>query len=189
MSSQTAADAPVGYPHELTEQALLDDGTSVMFRAILPADRDRLERLFHRLSPEALYRRFFTPVPRPRPAMLDYLVTVDYRNRLAIVAVIDDEVVGVARFDRLAAPVHPGDAEAAVIVEDARQGRGLGTRLLWRLSAAARARGVSAFVAGILAENRPMLGLLRVLGQDVQSGFDRGEYEIRVVLDRVPGIA
>lgn len=189
MSRETRAGAPARYPHELTEQALLDDGTQVVFRAILPEDRDRLERLFHRLSPEALYRRFFTPVPRPRPEMLDYLVTVDYVNRFAIVAVIEDEVVGVARFDRLMAPARPGDAEAAVIVEDAWQGRGLGTRLLWRLSGAARTRGVGAFVAGILAENRPMLGLLRVLSQEVEVGLDDGEYQIRVVLDRVPGIA
>lgn len=189
MSHDTPIDIPVGYPHELTEQALLDDGTEVVFRAILPEDRDRLERLFHRLSPEALYRRFFTPVPRPNPAMLDYLVTVDYVNRLAIVAVIADEVVGVARLDLLAAPARPGDAEAAVIVEDAWQGRGLGTRLLWRLSAAARTRGVGAFVAGVLAENRPMLGLLRVLGQAVEIGLDGGEYQIRVVLERVPGVA
>jgi len=76
-----------------------------------------------------------------------------------------------------------------VIVEDAWQGRGLGTRLLWRLSAAARTRGVGAFVAGVLAENRPMLGLLRVLGQAVEIGLDGGEYQIRVVLERVPGVA
>jgi hypothetical protein len=34
-----------------------------------------------------------------------------------------------------------------------------------------------------------MLGLLRVLGQAVEIGLDGGEYQIRVVLERVPGVA
>ncbi len=182
------APRPAGYPDELTEVALLDDGTAVEFRAIAPDDAPRLERLFWRLSPESLYRRFFTPMTHPRPEMLVRLTTVDYVDRLALVAVVADEVVGVARYDRLAAVappglrVDPGEAEAAVIVEDAWQGRGIATRLLWRLSAAARARGVTAFVAEVLAENRPMMGLLRVLSPDVEVSLSGREYTVRLPL-------
>ena len=186
---------PPGYPHELTEVALLDDGTPVEFRAILPSDDVRLERLFHRLSPQSLYLRFFAPVPRPQPAMIRRLVEVDYRDRLALVAVVDDEIIGVARFDRLAplAPaalkVDPGEAEAAVIVEDAWQGRGIATRLLWRLSAAAVARGVDTFTASVLAQNSKMLGLLRIIGDDVEFEPSGGEYQVRMRLAgvRKPG--
>jgi RimJ/RimL family protein N-acetyltransferase len=179
---------PTNYPHELTEVALLDDGTPVEFRAILPGDDARLERLFHRLSPESLYLRFFAPVPRPQPAMIRRLCDVDYHDRLAIVAVVDEEIVGVARFDRLAAVVpaavkaDPGEAEAAVIVEDAWQGRGIATRLLWRLSAAGVARGLHTFTASVLAQNRAMIGLLHVIGQDVEITPSGGEYEVRMHL-------
>ena len=182
------ASAPPGYPHELTEVAMLDDGTRVCFRAIRPDDADRLERLFYRLSPQSLYLRFFSPMPRPNLAMIRRLVTVDYRDRMALVAQIADEVVGVARYDRLAAVapaalgVDPTEAEAAVIVEDAWQGRGIATRLLWRLSAAAAARGIATFTASVLAENRPMMGLLRVLGQDVESELQGSEYQVRLRL-------
>lgn len=187
MVEQTEIDQPPGYPDDLTEVALLDDGSEVCFRAIHPGDAARLERLFYRLSPEALYRRFFAPIARPNHAAIERLVTVDYRDRLALVAVIADEIVGVARYDRLAAvlpdtTVDPGDAEAAVIVEDAWQGRGIATRLLWRLSAAAAARGIRTFTASILGDNRPMMGLLGVLAERVDLELADGEYQMRLQL-------
>ena len=179
---------PTGYPTELTELALLDDGTAVVFRAIRPDDEARLERLFYRLSPQSLYLRFFTPMPRHNPTMTHRLVTVDYVDRLAIVAEVDDEIIGVARYDRLAAvappalKVDPHEAEAAVIVEDAWQGRGIATRLLWRLSAAAVARGIETFTGTILGANRPMLGLLSVLGDTVERQLSGGEVVVKLQL-------
>jgi GNAT superfamily N-acetyltransferase len=184
-----AGDAPPpGYPHELTESALLDDGTPVVFRAIRPDDDERLARLFFRLSPESVYLRFFAPVPRPSAGMIRRLVTVDYVDRLAIVALADDEIVGVARYERLAAVApsalraDPGEAEAAVVVEDAWQGRGIATRLLWRLSAAAVDRGIHTFTGTVLAQNRPMMGLLHVLGHSVSTELDGSEYLVRLRL-------
>lgn len=182
---------PAGYPAELSEHAYLDDGTPVEFRAVRPDDKDRFERLFYRLSPQSLYLRFFAPVARPKPALLQRLTNVDYRDRLALVALIDDEVVGVARYDRLAPQVpagltiDPGEAEAAVIVEDAWQGHGIATRLLWRLSSAAVARGVTTFTGTILADNRRMVGLLPALGEDVQMELSGGEYTVRLRLPSV----
>jgi RimJ/RimL family protein N-acetyltransferase len=173
-------DYPPGYPFELVELAFLDDGTEVEFRPILPADTARLERMFYRLSPQTLYRRFFTPVHRPTASILSHLCNVDYRDRLALVAVIADEVVAVARFDRL--EDEGTEAEVAVTVEDAWQKRGLATRLLWRLSAAARARGIGIFVAGVMGENRPMMGLLRVLSDELETSFVDGHYEVRIGL-------
>lgn len=169
---------PPGYPPELVERSWLDDGVVVLFRPILPADRVRFERLFTRLSPETLYRRFMSPVTRIDQRLLDHLVTVDYRDRLAIVALIGDEVVGVARYDRTA----DGLAEVAVVVEDAWQGRGIGSRLLWRISAAARARGIEAFEAEVLGENRPMMGLLAVIAEDLEARVESGVYQVRLSL-------
>jgi predicted N-acetyltransferase YhbS len=170
---------PEGYPVDLAERAWLEDGSIAEFRPVRPDDVERFQRLFARLSPEALYQRFFTPVTRLRPSLLQRLVNVDYHDRLALLALIDDEVVGVARYDRL-----PGtrDAEAAVIVEDAWQGRGLGTRLLWRLVAAARERGIEAFTGYVLGENRRMMGLLTTLSEDVETVLEGGVYQFRMQL-------
>ena len=184
-----AAPDPADYPSELTEQAYLDDGTPVLFRAIRPSDDVLLERLFYRLSPASLYRRFFTAVPRPNPAMTRHLVNVDYTDRMALVAEIDGQIVGVARYDRVAAMappalrVDPTEAEAAVIVEDAWQGRGIATRLLWRLSAAAVARGITTFTAAVLGQNRPMMSLLNELGDTVEKKLSGGEYLVKLRLD------
>lgn len=169
---------PQGYPRELVEIAWLDDGVEVLFRPILPEDSVRYERLFTRLSPETLYRRFLTPIVRIDQRLLRRLVSVDYRMRLAIVAVIDDEIVGVARYDETG----PGVAEVALVVEDAWQGRGIGSRLLWRISAAARRYGLEAFEAEVLGENRPMMGLLHVLSENLESRIEDGLYIIRIDL-------
>jgi len=67
--------------------------------------------------------------------------------------------VGVARFVRLPAP--PAAAEAAVVVTDDFQNRGLGTLLAARLLAAARERGVRRVVCEVLAENEPVRRLIR----------------------------
>lgn len=171
-------DEPPGYPGELVERTWLDDGVAVLFRPILPEDRVRYERLFTRLSPETLYRRFMTPVPRIDERLLDHLVHVDYRDRLALVALVGDEIVGVARYDRTGDVV----AEVAVIVEDAWQGRGIGSRLLWRISAAARARAVDAFEAEVLGDNRPMMGLLAVIAEELETRVASGVYEVRMNL-------
>lgn len=172
---------PPGYPFELVEQAWLVDGVQVLFRPILPEDRVRYERLFTRLSPETLYRRFMTAVPRIDHRLLDHLVHVDYTRRLAIVALIGDEITGEARYDTL----RDGVAEVALVVEDAWQGRGIGSRLLWRISAAARARGIAVFEAEVLGENRPMMGLLHVLAEDLQTRMEDGVYLIEIELGKL----
>jgi RimJ/RimL family protein N-acetyltransferase len=52
----------------------------------------------------------------------------------------------------------PGTTEIAIVVEDGWQGRGLGALLLDALLA--EARGLRRFTADVLADNRPMQGVL-----------------------------
>ena len=129
------------------------------FRLIQAADEDRLGRLFYRLSPESVYRRFFTLYSTPPAGVLHKLADLDHDTRDAIVAVVDDEIVGVARYSVVA----PGVAEIAVVVEDAWQGHGLGRRLLTCVAALARVHGVHTLTATVLAENRPAIAMLRAV--------------------------
>lgn len=174
-------------PDDLAVVGVLPDGTTVPVRPIRPDDVERLARLFPRLSNESIYRRFLTPIPRPSRLLLAQLVRVDAVDHLALVAMAGDEIVGVVRYDRL--PGEARDADAAVLVEDAWQRRGLGRLLLERLAQAAVARGVRAFVAEVLSENRPMLALLGVLGSTVTMKPDGPTTQVRVNLDhwRQPG--
>jgi len=52
------------------------------------------------------------------------------------------------------------EAEMAIVVEDRWQARGVGTRLLYRLAADARSRGIEVFDCEILGENRAALRLI-----------------------------
>ena len=136
----------------------LRDGSQVELRPLERDDRQRLVRLFDRLSPETVYRRFLSPIQEPSEAGLDRLLDLDHREREAVAAMAGEEVIGVARYSRT-----PGtrSADLAVVVEDARQGRGLSRLLLERLAQLARLRGIDRFTATIHSENRPAIHVLR----------------------------
>jgi RimJ/RimL family protein N-acetyltransferase len=122
------------------------------------SDGEALLRLFYRLSPETIYRRFHSPVVRPEQAHPERLLDIDHFNREAVVAVVDGEIVGVARYFR-----QPGasSAELAVVVADDWQRQGVATRMVGGLAVLARSAGVERFTATIQPDNRPALALLR----------------------------
>jgi GNAT superfamily N-acetyltransferase len=136
----------------------------------------RFVRLWSRLSPETVYRRFHAPLRWLPEAMIRRLVDVDHDLREALVAVVHDEVVGVARYDR--SPVDRSSAAFAVVVEDAWQGRGVGRRLLTELTELAGSRGVHTFTASVQADNARMLRLIRVQFPEARSTVAWGVREI-----------
>jgi acetyltransferase len=146
------------------ETISLRDGSRVLVRPIRAQDKAALSEGFERLSDESRYKRFLSLLPQLRPMDLVYLTEVDHHDHEALVAFDcgTGRAVGVARYVRL--PTDAGTAEFAVTVVDEWQRRGLGTALLGRLSARARAEGVRRFTASVLGENREMLGLLEQLG-------------------------
>jgi GNAT superfamily N-acetyltransferase len=160
---------------------------NVALRVIRPDDAARLERLFYRLSPESVYRRFFTLYTHPPKAAMCKLVCVDHDTRDAMVAVVGDEIVGVGRY--AADPHEPGVAELAVVVDDAWQGHGLGSRLLACAAGLARLHGYRTLSAVVLADNAPAIRMLRSAFPEAEWRASGGEYELRIPLaarERVP---
>src|SRR3989440_6902881 len=104
--------APRGLPDDAVE---LIDGSRVTIRLIHAADAYALLRMFDRLSPESIYHRFFSPMPQPRRAALLHLTGLDNQLHEAMVAEVDAEIVGIARYDGRA---DEDDAAVAVIVAD-----------------------------------------------------------------------
>lgn len=93
---------------------------------------------------------------------IESLVTVDYSRDMAIAATTmlgGETLIGVARYVR-----DEDEAEFALVVADAWQGRGIGSRLLAKLAAVAHRRGIRHLYGEILATNLPMLELVRKLG-------------------------
>jgi RimJ/RimL family protein N-acetyltransferase len=156
----------------------VDDWTDrITIRPIRPDDVDRLRRLFFRLSPETILLRFFQPVREPSERMLHHFAEVDHDAREAIVAVDDDEIVAVARYDRADDGAH---AEVAILVEDAWQGHGLGKKLLRRLTRDAAEHGVTSLTATVLGENRRALLLAHRLAPGAHTHLEHGEWYVDV---------
>jgi len=159
---------------------VLADGGAVHLRPIEPDDADALQAFHGRLSEQTRYFRFFGPYPRVSPRDLRRFTVVDYDRRVAIVATIGRDIIGVARYETIG----PGTAEVAFVIEDAHQGRGLGPVMLQHLAAAARERGLTRFEADVLPTNRRMLGMFADAGYRMSRRFDEGT--VRVVFDIDP---
>ena len=152
-------------------------------RPVRPDDGPLFCRLWDRLSPETVYRRFHAPLRRP-PADAHRLVEVDHDLREALVAVVGGEVVGVARYDR--SPADPATADVAVVVEDAWQGVGIGRQLLAELTELAARRGVRALTADVQADNDRMVGLVRRLLPGAVLTPAHGVYAVQSPLTSAP---
>ena len=139
-----------GYPAHWEADVVLSDGGTAHLRPIVAADAERWSRFVAGLSAQTIYFRFFTENPLLGPAEREHYINVDYVGRVAFVALLGDEIVGIGRYDQV--PNTP-IAEVAFVVEDAQQRRGLGSILLEHLAAGARERGLQRFEAEVLTEN------------------------------------
>lgn len=148
----------------------------VATRPVQPDDLPRFARLWPRLSPETVYRRFHSPVHYLPPELVRRLVTVDHDRREALVATSGDEVIGVARYDR--SPTDPATAEVAVVVEDAWQGMGVGRQLLTELSELAASRGVHTLTAAVQEDNDRMVRMIRRLLPGSDFRVDQHVYSV-----------
>ena len=146
-----------------TELVMLADGSEVLVRLLRPED----EPLF-----VAAWSRLFTELDH-----IDHeaIGALDARTR---------EGVGVARYVRDAERPHV--AEAAVVVVDAWQGRGLGGKLLRRLCAHATENRIKVFTATLLAADDAMLTVFEQLGEVTRRGRFGATLELDVELPVEP---
>jgi acetyl coenzyme A synthetase (ADP forming)-like protein len=156
------------------EYALLRDGGQILIRPYLAEDHPAAEDFLNRLSDESRGLRFHSAGARVGTDTVDH-ATAGY----ALVAELADRIVALASYYRLRDPER---AEMAIAVDDAEQGRGIGTVLFEKLSRDARREGVHRFLALVLASNRNMIDLLRNLGFHLSRTFDHGEIEYDVEL-------
>ncbi|GAA2798583.1 bifunctional acetate--CoA ligase family protein/GNAT family N-acetyltransferase [Crossiella cryophila] len=197
MSESESEPDPYDYPRHWEADVVLSDGGTVHLRPITPDDAERLRAFHGRLSERTRYLRYFGPYPRIPDRDLKRFTTVDHQHRVALVALLGDEILAVGRFDRLSgtgkaalikSPVTAQSpdgevAEVAFVVEDPHQGRGLGSILLEHLTAAGREVGVRRFVAEVLAENRQMVRVFREAGYAVSRAFDEGVLHLEFAID------
>jgi acetyltransferase len=149
------------YPAALASTEELRDGSAMELRPIRPEDEKLLHDLAAHMTPDDLRLRFFTPVHGISHALAARLTQIDYDREMALVALSDQTVLGIARYfadpDRLS-------AEYAIAVRSDWHGRGVGYVLMNRLIAIARQYGIGELVGEVLRDNRPMLAMCRELG-------------------------
>ena len=148
---------------QASELVVLRDGSEVLVRPVRPEDKPLFVAGWAEMSDETVYRRFLQPRDALSVAELALFTELDHVDHEAIGALADGRGVGVARYVRDIERPHV--AEAAVVVVDAWQGRGLGGKLLRRLCARATENGIRVFTATLLASNEAMLSLLGSLGE------------------------
>src|SRR5215813_1517622 len=144
----------------------LKNGSKVMIRPARAADAGALQGLFHRLSQDDIYTRFFRRVRALSYRELQTLCNVNHETDVAFLAVTgpreNEKIIGSACYF-----LNPTNnlAEVAFMVAPEFQGAGLGTALQACLQEYAMSRNVRGFVFEILPRNTSMLRLAaRALG-------------------------
>ncbi|WP_347352636.1 GNAT family N-acetyltransferase [Intrasporangium sp.] len=145
----------------MIEQAGCLAGTSVV-RALTPGDTETVGQVVGRMSERSVYLRFHAGLGGGlKPRMAAALARVAPGSRAVLVADVDGVPVGLAHVARL---VDGSQAEVALAVADAWQGRGVGRHLAMAAAQVAHGWGVPCLVAVVLPEHRSLRGWLQRLG-------------------------
>lgn len=164
------------------QTVLLADGTEATVRALTRGDRGGVERLYAAATPADLYTRFFTVGTQavaphiahlfgPSGATLSYLLERDG----VLLGICDVEALDDER------------AEIAFLVAHEAHGLGVATLLLEHAAEEAAARGVTTFVADVLAMNHPMIEVFRDAGFDLQVRSEHGDVSVSMSTRRTAG--
>jgi acetyl coenzyme A synthetase (ADP forming)-like protein len=160
------------------EQLILRDGTLAQVHFAGPNDREALIAFFQHLSPESRWRRFFSAA-LPKPEVVASLCNGgDPHSGLTLIATRSQN--GKAHIIATGSYLAKDDqtAEAALAVDDAFHGKGLGTLLLERLALLAVRHGFTRFWAITHADNEAMREVFRESGFAFEEKPERGEVEV-----------
>jgi RimJ/RimL family protein N-acetyltransferase len=169
------------YPAALEAFRTTNKGLNILLRPVKIGDEPLMKDFFYSLSSDSMYRRFMSvrmDMPHER---LQKLGSVDYASNMMILAIIEDKeketIAGIGQYDLNRDML---TAEVAQVVKDEYQNMGVGHELLAYLTHLARKRGILAFTAEVLAENKPMINLFESMEFDIKKRREEGVYEMRL---------
>jgi GNAT superfamily N-acetyltransferase len=151
-------------PHEHWIEALNND-SHVLIRPLHQQDRELEFQFIKQLSAESFRQRFFGVLGQEAVPLLDQMMDVDDRLRMAYIAMVHENghlsEVGISRY---AVTADGQQCDCAVVVADRWQRQGLGTLLMGHLIAAAQRNGFKTMVSVHQPQNFGMHRLARSLG-------------------------
>lgn len=171
-----------GYPVQEERSLRLKNGSELLIRPARVADAAGLQALFHQMTPDDRYMRFFRRVQSLSFAELQTLCNVNHETEVAFVAVEgpreNETIVGSGCYF-----LNPTTnlAEIAFIVAPKWQGCGLGSALQRRLQEYASARGVRGFTAEILSRNARMMQMAKGAQGSITVASDEGEAHVTIL--------
>lgn len=173
------------YPNQYESYWMLRDGTPIILRPVKPEDEPLVYQLLQSCSEETIYFRYFRLIKNWTHDMLIRFTQNDYDREIGLMAIGQppgpEVMMGVGR---MVMDADRQTAEFAVIVADPWQGKGLGPKLLERVIDITRENGVRLLYADVLAQNQPMLEMVRRMGfslkKDVESQIVRVEMDLWV---------
>ncbi len=179
LAAQLAMRSPAQLP-TAERIVVLRDGSEVRLRVAGPSDAPLVAALHARCSPAARRSRFLSPTPRLASDQLDELLHGETGSGQAVLALTADggSAVGLANLD-----LHgDGSARCAILVENAWQGRGLGTALLRRMADTAAEQGVAELTGITRPDDLGVTRLLRRAGLRPSAELTDGEVRVRAPL-------
>lgn len=147
-------------------RTVLEDGTPLLLRSLRPEDRGSVAAAFRRLSPDALYFRFWARFREVNPRLVEQICSPDQKDHVgwAILHETRDDIPCVAGASLWRLKDDPQAAEVSFTVADEFQGRGLGTLLLAVLWEHALSLGIRRVIGYVLRENLAMRAWWSALG-------------------------
>ncbi|WP_405112060.1 GNAT family N-acetyltransferase [Micromonospora sp. NBC_01405] len=164
---------------------VLPDGGELVVRQATGDDLAGALELHRRCSARSRQRRYLSGAAGPAPARLRRLL--EPAQGLTLVATTVDSGGAAESVVALANMLAEGDeAEAALLVRDDWQRRGVGTALLRRLVGHAERAGLAALLLHVQAENAPMLRTVGRLARPTASQRDGALVTVTVPLAAAP---
>ncbi len=177
------------YPGQWETHQVFPPNETLFFRPIKPTDERALQEFFYSLPSEDIYYRFLSAMKAFPHRNIQAMCNIDYEHVMAIVAVTGkigaEKVIGIGRYI-LDQKSNTAEVDFAVLSDW--QQRGIGTFLINYLCEIAKAKGITGFLAYVLAANVGMRSVLSGVGYAVHSTLDEGVYEISFRFDE-PALA
>jgi acetyltransferase len=153
------------YPKKYETMWKLKDGRTVILRMIKPEDEPMWLEMFRSFSEDSIRFRFFQSIKDTPHEMRIRYCNIDYDREVAIVAEITEnekrKILGVVRviFD-------PDEktGEIAIIIADAWQGLGLGSKMTDYVIEICKEKKLETIYANIIIDNKQAINLLRKMG-------------------------
>ncbi|MBF0343495.1 MAG: GNAT family N-acetyltransferase [Nitrospirae bacterium] len=177
------------YQKELETYKTTQKGLEIFLRPVRISDEPLLKDFFYSLSDETLYKRFISVrKDMPHERLQEYMA-IDYITKVTVLAVVNEVpfveakeiVVGMGQYE-----VNPDahTADAAFVIRDEYQGKGIGFELVSYLTFIAKQQGLLGFTAEVLAHNRAMIKLFEKMDFDTEMHNEDGLYSLKMAFKR-----